>query len=527
MGSDKGLNRPPEAAPQDERTKERETGKPLRLMLNGLSITGVLIALLGFGVWLAFIALDVVSEKSLGYAGISYAMFFVLIMAGAVLIAVGVWKERRRLALGGAPLANGRLIIDLSKISARWAIPVVAVAAIIPLGVVVGSYQLYHITESNEFCGQLCHSVMEPEYVTYHNSSHARVDCVECHIGTGAEWYVRSKISGIRQILAVIFQTFPRPIPTPIHNLRPARETCEECHWPSKFIGYKEFVRSYFLSDEENTPFKIRMLMKIGGEKSKLVSGSGIHYHMLIASTVEYIARDANRQDIPWVRIKHADGSETIYESEDEPLTSEEIQTLELRKMDCMDCHNRPAHQFPTPMQSVNDSIEQNLISRNLPYIKLEATKVLDQSYPDKAEAFVRIATQLRNYYRENYPRVLDEKIEEFKSSVAEIQAIYGRTIFPKMNVNWSRYPDNIGHRDWRGCFRCHNDSMVSEGGFAIFTSCDKCHLILAQGEDVDRISQVDFNHGETFAHPGEDGEVIEEYTECVDCHTGGADTYD
>ncbi len=366
---------------------------------------------------------------------------------------------------------------------------------------------------------------MKPEATAYQYSPHARVKCVECHIGPGAGWFVRSKLSGVKQVFAVIANTYPQPIPTPIRDLRPARETCEECHWPSKFIGYREIVRTYYLSDEENTPYRVRMLMKIGGEKSKLAAGSGIHYHMLLATRVEYIARDEKRQDIAWVRISRADGSVTEFDNLDEPLSEEEKAAAEVRVMDCMDCHNRPSHQFPAPMKAVNDSIDQGLISADLPYIKLEATRALDQEYASTEEAMAGVANHLRNYYRVEYPEVVEQRAEELQHTIEEVQRIYRRSNFPEMKANWAAYPDNIGHRDWPGCFRCHNEDMESEEGFTIFTSCNKCHLILAQGKEIAEV-EVNFEEGLAFQHPDDD-EPIEEFTECTDCHTGGSFVYD
>ncbi len=98
---------------------------------------------------------------------------------------------------------------------------------------------------------------MEPEHTAYQNSPHARVKCVDCHVGSGAGWYVRSKLSGAYQVYAVLANVYPRPIPTPIKNLRPARETCEQCHWPSHFSGQKEVINTYFKSDEQNTRWTI------------------------------------------------------------------------------------------------------------------------------------------------------------------------------------------------------------------------------------------------------------------------------
>jgi hypothetical protein len=392
-----------------------------------------------------------------------------------------------------------------------------------------GSYQSYQATESPQFCGQLCHSVMHPEWTTYQTSSHARVACVECHIGAGADWFVKSKITGLRQVWAVTVNSFSRPIPTPIHNLRPARETCEECHWPQKFIGYKELVRAYYLGDEQNTPTRLRMLVKIGGEemgfRGGIMQGSGIHYHMLIAAKVEYIARDSRRQDIAWVRVTRSDGSVTEFDDSSQPLTEAEKAKLETRTMDCMDCHNRPSHQFLAPMTSVNRALDLGAIPKSLPYIKVQAVTALSAGYETTEQAMVEIANHLRNYYRESYPEILERRADDVTQAIRTTQAIYRGSIFPEMKADWSAYPNDIGHHYSQGCFRCHNDSMESREGETIFSTCNKCHMILAQGASIDDVN-VDFDKGLLFVHP-EDGSTIEEYMECVDCHSGGGQVYE
>jgi hypothetical protein len=284
-------------------------------------------------------------------------------------------------------------------------------------------------------------------------------------------------------------------------------------------------VRAYTLSDEENTPHRLRMLLKIGGEQTGFMKGSGIHYHMLIASKVEYIATDERRQDIPWVRVTRADGSVSQFNNVDYPLSEADKATAEVRTMDCMDCHNRPAHQFKAPMSSVNMAIEQGAIPRSLPYVKVQAVLALSQRYDTTDEAMVGIANDLRNYYREEYPQFIEDGSEELTQAIQAVQAVYRRSIFPTMNANWSAYPDNIGHHYSPGCFRCHNESMQSAAGENIFTTCNKCHLILAQGESIDEVN-VDFRTGLAFVHP-EDGSTIEEYQSCVDCHTGGGGVYE
>ena len=491
-------------------------------IFNPLSIGGFALASFGvLGEILIFLN-NLFSGVSLNYQGVVVMLLMFVIIAGLGLVGIGYWLEKTRRKAGRKASFSGETLVRHPILTLLFAVGLTGAAAIV---IGTGSYQVYHMTESVEFCGQLCHSVMAPEYTTYHNSSHARVKCVECHIGEGADWFVRAKISGMRQIYGVLANDYPKPIPTPIHNLRPARETREKCHWPGKFIGFKEKILSYSLSDEKNSSHKIRMLIKIGGEEeTSLMKGSGIHYHML-SSEVEYITKDPTRQSISFVRVKRPDLSVSEFTNEENPLSEEEKNNLETRTMDCLDCHNRPAHRFRTPMESVNDSIRTGLISKNIPQIKVKAVEALDTEYSTTDEAVVGIGNKLRNFYDEEYPEFIPSNPKIWLSAVQEIQNIYRKTIFPEMKANWKVYPDNIGHRDWPGCFRCHNESMKTDTGKILFTTCDKCHLILAQGDNI-TTSTIDFSKGLPFYHPG-DKDFLEDYSDCSGCHNGGKDVYE
>jgi len=505
---------------------EASGGSPTRRPRNWWILSGwILIALGLFGG--GFLLVLETALHAAPYLGALYILFALVIVVGLHLLAVGLIQRRRAPHADRTDLATKiRFTLDLANRTHLYTIASIAMTGLVVLALLgFGSYKSYRATESPSFCGQLCHEVMRPEWTTYQTSSHARVACVECHIGEGADWFVKSKVDGLRQVWAVTVNSFSRPIPTPIHNLRPARETCEECHWPQKFIGYKELIRAYTLSDEKNTSHRLRMLLKIGGEQTGFMKGSGIHYHMLISSKVEYLATDERRQDIRWVRVTRSDGSVTEFNDVDNPITDAERAAAEVRTMDCMDCHNRPAHQFKAPMNSVNMAIEQGAIPRSLPYIKVQAVAALRQKYSTEDEAMVGIANDLRNYYRESYPQLIADNNDDLAQAIQAVQAIYRGSIFPNMKADWSAYPDNIGHHYSRGCFRCHNDSMQSADGERIFTTCSSCHLILAQGESIDDVN-VDFRTGLAFVHP-EDGSTIDEYVSCVDCHTGGGGVYE
>ena len=513
-----------ESVTQNPLSDSPETGvdKQPKAIFNFLSFIGIMLSLLAVMGEVFLFLMSVFSGDALDYQGVVIMLLLIVIMVGLILVIVGYGLEKKRRKSGHAPSLSGQTFLQHPMLTILFSTGLVAAVAIV-MG--TGSYQMYHVTESVEFCGQLCHSVMNPEWVTYHNSSHARVKCVECHIGEGADWFVKSKMSGIRQIYAVLVDDYPKPIPTPIHNLRPARETCERCHWPSKFIGYKEKVLTYYHSDEENTRHNLRMLVKIGGEEGKaFLRGSGIHYHML-ASKVEYIAKSPDRQQISYVQVTRPDKSVAEYTNTENPLTVEEKAASKKYVMDCLDCHNRPSHKFRTPMETVNESMKQGLISTEIPQIKRQAVMALDTEYETTEDAITGIGNALRGFYQENHPGYIDKNPEKWLAAVSEVQAIYQRSIFPEMKSKWKVYPDNIGHRDWPGCFRCHNENMKTSEGKALYTSCNKCHLILAQGEDIDKLV-VDLSKGLPFAHPGND-EYIEEYTDCSDCHDGGKAVYE
>lgn len=184
----------------------------------------------------------------------------------------------------------------------------------------IGGYRAFEITESVTFCGKVCHTVMRPEYTTYLHSPHARVACVQCHVGPGASWYVQSKLSGAYQVYSVIFHKYPQPIPTPIKDLRPVRAACEQCHWPPSFVGERRITRAFYLEDSANTRWTIDMLIKIGRSTSGEVQLPPVHWH--VTHNVQYLSTDTALQDIPWVRVVEANGKSEVFATTNNPFTS-------------------------------------------------------------------------------------------------------------------------------------------------------------------------------------------------------------
>jgi hypothetical protein len=328
---------------------------------------------------------------------------------------------------------------------------------------------------------------MMPEFTAYQGSPHAHVECVECHIGPGAGWFVRSKLSGVRQVFAVTFHTYSRPIHAPVKYLRPARETCEQCHWPQRFTGDKFVVKTTYKDDEKNTAQTTALLLKVGG---RTWQGSvGIHgRHLDEGARIRYISIDDQRQVIPVVYYTDDKGKTVEYVSSDIQATKQQLEAGEHRSMDCVDCHNRPTHAFELPENAVNKQMAAGFISPELPFIRGKAVESLKADYPDRETARQRIVNGLKSFYRTNYPSVYDSRRALVEQSADNVANIYLRNIFPEMKVGWNVHPNNIGHNDSPGCFRCHDGSHTSADGKTITNDCSACHTMLAVDEENPKI---------------------------------------
>ncbi len=341
--------------------------------------------------------------------------------------------------------------------------------------------------DSTQFCGQTCHTVMEPEFTAYQGSPHSHVSCVECHIGPGAGWFVRSKLSGVRQVFAVTFHTYSRPIHAPVKYLRPARETCEQCHWPQRFTGDKFVVKTTYKDDEKNTPQTTAMLLKVGGRT--WLGSIGIHGgHLDEGARIRYISIDDQRQVIPVVYYTDDKGKTIEYVSSDIQATKQQLAAGEHRSMDCVDCHNRPTHAFELPENAVNKQMASGFVSPELPFMRKKAVELLKADYSDRETARRRIMDGVTSFYRANYPSVYDSRRALVERSAENVANIYLRNVFPAMKMNWGVHPNNLGHNDSPGCFRCHDGSHVSSDGQAISNDCSACHDLLAVEEQNPKI---------------------------------------
>ena len=446
----------------------------LPLPRNPVSLVGVLLATLGAVLFLIFFLANAFGMHSNPYMGI---VFFIILpsifLIGLVLIPLGGWLRRRRIA-SGKPDVWPR--IDLNNPRHRNITAVVFGLTVINLAIVsMAAYAGIEVMDSTAFCGTVCHEVMQPEHEAFKAGSHARVGCVSCHIGAGAGWFVKSKLSGTRQVFAVAFNTHERPIPSPVQNLRPARETCEQCHWPEKFHGDKVRVFREYGNDEKNGVTETTLQMHIGGGQDANKPVTGIHWHTSAGTEIEYITTDAKRQVIPYVRLKDREGNVREYFAEG--VKQADLAKGERRRMDCVDCHNRPGHPFAaTPEKAVDAAIASGDLPITLPFIRREAVAALKDKYPNQQTGTDAIAAKLREFYRTQQPQAYMTRRPEVERAVTTVLAVYGRSVFPTMNVTFGTYPNNIGHMDFPGCFRCHDDSHKSKDGRVISQECDRCH---------------------------------------------------
>jgi hypothetical protein len=323
--------------------------------------------------------------------------------------------------------------------------------------------------------------VMSPVYEASLDSPHSRVACVECHIGSGAGSFVRSKMSGMRQLLAVMFSNYERPIPTPVHNLRPADETCEQCHSPHRFTQDRLFVRHHYADNEGSSRTTNVLLMKVGGVRPD-GTASGIHWHSDPRNKITYVSTDSKRTKIPWVRFVDRNGKERIFTTEDhDPAAPPPAGTL--RRMDCVDCHNQSSHSFWDPELALDAAITSGEISRRLPYVRKVGLQALKANWT-RDNAREGIARMLADHYAREDGLPEDAKALVAASSAA-LAAIWLRNIHPEMAITWNTYPSLAGHA---GCMRCHDGEHMDADGEAISMECAICHVMVAEKETDPKI---------------------------------------
>jgi nitrate/TMAO reductase-like tetraheme cytochrome c subunit len=514
------------------------TVKSPTLFRNYISFVGALIVAASLASIILLFLIEFTRAAENPYLGIvTYVILPAFLILGLVIIVVGMLFERRRRRLRPESEIAAYPRIDLNDPrQRRVAISLVAVSFIFIFMSAFGSYRAYEYSESVEFCGKTCHSVMKPEYVAFQATSHARIRCVDCHVGHGAGSYARAKLNGAHQLYSLAFSMYSRPINTPVHNMRPANETCEQCHWPSKFYGAQLKTFNHYAYDEQNSLRQTRMLINVGGGDQGSGPVAGIHWHMNLANEISYIATDSHRQVIPWIRVKDRQSNVTEYYDRNRPLSADQVSAGEKRRMDCIDCHNRPAHIYLPPDVAVDQSFAAGRLDPSLPYLKRQAIEVLNKGYSTEDEAVKTIASTLDGFYRSNYGDLYRQKGDLVNGAISETQRIYKTYFFPEMKTNCETHPNNIGHLYSSGCFRCHDGEHVSNTGKVIPNDCNICHTVLSDsarpatvlkplsvqhpvdlGGLADRKCETCHKANEPFKHPVNLGDIS--MFQCVECH--------
>jgi hypothetical protein len=461
----------------------------LRLFLALLTRTklgtlGAILVTTGFIVQVVLIAWHASSGHDNPYAGILvWNVVPGAIATGLVLIPLGIWWRARKLGQGRVSLGVLKQLAGTPNMDAikRTGLIVGGLTLINLLFFMTVGYEGYHYMDSAEFCGQVCHQVMEPEYVAYQRSAHSGVECVKCHIGPGAGWFVKSKLSGAWQVIAVLTDAYPRPIETPVKALRPAPQTCHQCHNPAVFKGNRIKTLKRYDVDEANTLHYTILNMRIGGGEDIGHPSQGIHWHVTGGMTLTYEAADERWEDVTAISVEHPDGTTQRWHRRD--LEGTDVHVEVERVMDCVDCHNRTAHHMMSAAEALDERLAVGAIDPTIPWIKREGLALLEADYPTRDEAMLAFAG-LEDRYRDEHPEAWSAHGPALEQAIDVLGETWAAFVYPRMNITWDTYESRLTHSgDRGGCFRCHNDEMVDEQGEQVNSKCEICHYVLAEDD--------------------------------------------
>jgi nitrate/TMAO reductase-like tetraheme cytochrome c subunit len=409
------------------------------------------------------------------YSGILLLFLPALLLLGLALVPVGVYLSKREIRedLAGATFDRKAALRRLTMFLG------VTTLFNVLLGTQLTFRAVKHM-ETPQFCGGTCHT-MKPEFAAYQNSPHSRVECVECHVVPGAAGWIASKVAGTRQLIQTVLNTQPKPVPSALESNRlvPARETCETCHWPDKSSGARLRVFPKFADDEGNTRSDTVFLMMVGGNKIAGIHGA----HFGPGIQIRYTAADPKRQIIPVVEYRNTvTGESRTFTGSDPPKAGASFE------MQCVDCHNRPTHAFELPERAMDNALAGGDVSVTLPFIKKKGVEVLKAGYGSSEEAASKIPPALSGFYQQSYPELFARRAQDIGQAGKAVLAIYDRNVFPDLKVTWGTYPNNLGHMDFPGCFRCHDGSHTAADGKTISQDCNACHEPLAMEERAPEI---------------------------------------
>jgi nitrate/TMAO reductase-like tetraheme cytochrome c subunit len=451
-------------------------------MRSRLAIVGTVICTVSGVLILVLAMVGTFGYRGGPYLGVlGYLIFPAFFALGLALVLLG-WRSTHRrmaraIAAGQPPPAAP--VIDFGKPRTRRLLLVITAGAAATVVVLsVSAYTAVVFMDKPIFCGS-CHRVTGPEYAAYQRSPHARVECVACHIGSGASWFVKAKLSGVLEMVHYFTGVYPRPIPVPVENLRPARDTCEACHWPAKFTGDKLVVKTRYGDDEASTPTKTVLLMHIGGGSG--VRGGGSHFHVAPGVRIRFLA-DPTLQNVDVVEATLPDGTRTTYFGSEK--TPDPGPRAQWQVMDCVDCHNRPTHIFRSPEDAVDLAITDGHLDRSLPFLRREGVRFLKVEYRSREVARSAIRAGLLAFYEKLDPAAYPGRKAAVESAANVLGDLWSMNVWPEMKITWGTYPSFIGHDASPGCWRCHDGVHATRDGKSTLSQdCSLCHALLAQDE--------------------------------------------
>jgi hypothetical protein len=437
-----------------------------------VTMAGVaLVTLAGFS-WLFALPANIRGNVSNPYIGLlTFIAIPVVFFAGLALIPIGIALGRRKAAEALNPPIDRR---------AAWRRAGMFFAIMTMANLVIGSQLTYRAVEhmeTNQFCGQSCH-VMKPEFTAHLLPPHQQIACATCHIVPGATGWIRAKMAGTNQLLAVTFNTFPRPIESGLESNRlvSSADTCEQCHARGKVIGPRLRMHSSFKDDETNTRTETVLMMLVGGGNTGGIHGA----HMGPGVRIRYAASDKKRQTIPWVEYSNGGATRTYLADGTTPDAARALPTFE---MQCVDCHNRAAHSFELAEHAVDHAMATAQISATLPFVKKTGVELLKATYSSEDDAAQKIPARLNTFYQQKYGDIWAKRSNDVQLAGQALLAIYRSNVFPDLKVTWGTYPNNLGHVDDPGCFRCHDGGHSTADKKVITQDCSTCHQMLATDE--------------------------------------------
>jgi len=400
----------------------------------------------------------------------------------------------------------------------KWILPY-TILGILTLALLLGGAYAWDYTNSSAFCGKTCHT-MPPEYTAYETSPHARVECVDCHIGKGfIATRITRKAGDLRHVFATVFKNYEYPIRA--GQMRPARETCELCHFPEKFSDDSLREIKTYGNDQDNTPSTIYLQLKTGGGNERQGLGRGIHWH--IENQISFLTTDPEEQSIPYIKVVYGDGTSEEYVDLEAQIDPASINPAQLKEMDCITCHNRITHLVPYPEETVDQLISRGLISPLIPEIHRKAVEAYSQLYDTTAEGVEGIGA-LEDYYRQYHADFYNKNQQLVKNAITALQQAYQASVYPEQRSDWRSHPDNVGHKDSPGCFRCHDGKHLNSKQEAIRLECNLCHSVPVVAGPFDFVARLELSRGpEPQSHRNANWISLHNQAindSCKNCHT-------